>query len=205
MAAINTLIFDLGGVLVDWNVRYLYRKIFDEEERMEWFLKNITPYSWNLEQDKGRSFADGTAELLEKHPEWEAEIKAYYGRYTEQFDGAIDETVSMLKDLVDEGKYRLLALTNWPAESFDWARQSYPFLSWFEGIVVSGVEGVIKPDPEIYQLLFERYHVDPATAIFMDDNVKNVEGGKAVGLQSILVESPAQLRHDLFQALGREV
>lgn len=204
MQQIDTLIFDLGGVLVDWNVRYLYRKIFDDEEKMEWFLTNITPYSWNLEQDKGRSFADGTAALLEKHPEWKDEIEAYYGRYTEQFDGAIDENVAMFKDFVDEGKYRLLALTNWPAESFEWARENWEFLSWFEGIVVSGVEGVIKPDPEIYQLLFRRYDVDPSRAIFMDDNEKNVKGGEAVGLKSILVQSPAQLKRDLCDALGRD-
>ena len=190
---------------MDWNVRYLYKKIFDDSEKMEWFLANITPYSWNLEQDRGRSFADATAELVAKHPDWKDEVEAYYGRYTEQFDGAIDETVAMLKSFVDEGKYRLLALTNWPAESFGWARKTYPFLSWFEGIVVSGVEGVVKPEPEIYQILFDRYGVDPSQAVFMDDNEKNVAGSEAVGLKAIYVQSPAQLKADLFALLGRSL
>lgn len=203
MAMIDTLIFDLGGVLVDWNIRYLYRKIFDDEEKMEWFLTNITPYSWNLEQDRGRSFAAGTAELLAKYPEWKLEIEAYYGRYTEQFDGAIDENVAMLKDFVDEGKYRLLALTNWPAESFQWARETYPFMSWFEGILVSGEEGIIKPDPEIYELLFKRFDVDRTKAIFMDDNEKNVKGSEAVGLKAIHVQSHQQFKQELFLALGK--
>jgi len=203
MAKIDTLIFDLGGVLVDWNIRYLYRKIFDEEDKMEWFLRHITPYSWNLEQDKGRSFAEGTRALVARHPEWKDEIEAYYGRYTEQFDGAIEENVELLKALAREGKYRLLALTNWPAESFEWAKNTYEFLEIFEGIVVSGIEGVIKPDPQIYHILFERYGVDPAHALFMDDNEKNVEGGKAVGLHAIHVKSPRQLRQDLYSILEK--
>jgi len=203
MNKIDTLIFDLGGVLVDWNVRYLYRKIFSDEEKMEWFLTNITPYSWNLEQDKGRSFADATQELLDKHPDWKAEVEAYYGRYTEQFDGAIDETVALLDSFVKSKEYRLLALTNWPAESWQWAQDTYPFLDWFEGIVVSGYEQVVKPDAEIYHILFDRFQVRPENAVFMDDNLSNVNGAKAVGLNAIHVTSPSQLKSDLFQMLGK--
>ena len=112
--------------------------------------------------------------------------------------------MELLKSFVESKEYRLLALTNWPAESWQWAQDTYPFMSWFEGIVVSGYEGVVKPDAQIYHILFDRYKVDPAKAVFMDDNKKNVEGAKAVGLHAIHVQSPDQLKSDLFNLLGKE-
>ena len=197
MSHIDTVIFDLGGVLIDWNPRYLYRKLFKTEEEVSWFLENICTSAWNIEQDGGRSFADATELLVEKHPEWEAPIRAYYGRFTESFNGAIDETVEILDHLKNRTDYRLYALTNWSAESWPYALETFPFLHWFEGVVVSGVEKTRKPFHDIYQIVFDRYQVEPTRSIFIDDNFDNVEASKQLGVHGIHFKSPSQLREDL--------
>jgi 2-haloacid dehalogenase len=193
----DTIIFDLGGVLIDWNPRYLFRKIFKTEEEITWFLENVCTNEWNDEQDAGRTFAEATEVLVKKHPDWELPIRAYYGRWEETLSGAIQETVDILKHVKDSRQHRLYALTNWAAESFPVAMQKFEFLNWFEGIVVSGEEKTRKPFPEFYQILFTRYNVDPARTLFIDDNIKNIAGGKAVGLHTIHFQSPAQLKTEL--------
>lgn len=194
---IETIIFDLGAVLIDWNPRHLYRKIFKTEEEITWFLENICTSEWNDNQDAGRSFAEATEELIAKHPEWEAPVRAWYDRWQETIQGPIHETVEILKTIKDSNRYRLYALTNWSAETFPWALSTFDFLHWFEGIVVSGVEKMRKPQPEFYQILFDRYDVDPNTSLFIDDNIKNIRAGKEVGLTTIHFESSDQLRKDL--------
>ena len=194
---IDTIIFDLGGVLVDWNPRYLYRKIFKTEEEITWFLQNICTPEWNDQQDAGRSFDEATELLVKEFPQHEEAIRAWYGRWEETIQGSIPETVEILRHIRESKKFRLYALTNWSAETFPWALKTFDFLHWFEGIVVSGVEKTRKPFPEFYHILFDRYKVDPAGAIFIDDNVKNVEGGNNVGLHTIHFQSPAQLREEL--------
>lgn len=197
MQKFDTIIFDLGGVLIDWNPRYLYRKIFKTEEEITWFLENICTLEWNDHQDAGRTFAEATDELLAKHPEWEVPIRAWYGRWEETLSGPIHDTVSILKSIKEKGEHRLLALTNWSAESFPIAKQKFEFLDWFEGVVVSGVEKTRKPFPEFYHVLFDRYQVDPSKAIFIDDNIKNVHGGREVGLHVIHFQNPQQLRSEI--------
>lgn len=194
---INTVIFDLGGVLIDWNPRYLYRKIFKTEEEITWFLENICTSAWNDEQDAGRSFEEATADLIRKHPEYREPIAAWYERWQETIAGPIQGTVDILKQVKDSGKFRLYALTNWSAETFPWAMSNFDFLHWFEGIVVSGVEKCRKPLPEFFHILFDRYNVNPQEAIFIDDNLKNIEGAKALGLHTIVFKSPEQLHADL--------
>ena len=194
---INTVIFDLGGVLIDWNPRYLYRKIFKTEEEITWFLENICTSDWNDEQDAGRSFEEATRELTEKYPGYKEPIEAWYARWHETIAGPIDGTVKILKEIRDSRSYRLYALTNWSAETFPWAMQNFDFLHWFEGIVVSGVEKSRKPLPEFFQILFDRYNVNPSESIFIDDNLKNVEGAKALGLNTITFQDPDQLLKDL--------
>jgi 2-haloacid dehalogenase len=201
MPQIDTIIFDLGGVLIDWNPRYLYRKIFKTEEEVTWFLDNICTSAWNVEQDGGRSFAEATELLVAKHPEWEEPIRAYYGRFTESFNGAIQETVEILDHLKNKTDHRLYALTNWSAESWPYALDTFPFLHWFEGVVVSGVEKTRKPYHDIYQIVFDRYKVDPKKAIFIDDNHDNVMASKELGVTGIHFKSSPQLREDL-QKLG---
>lgn len=195
---IDTIIFDLGGVLIDWNPRYLYRKIFNTEEEITWFFENICTLAWNDEQDAGRSFEDATNDLLAKHsPAWEVPIRAWYGRWQETINGPLHGTVDILKQFRERKEHRLYALTNWSAESFPWALDNFEFLHWFEGIVVSGVEKTRKPFPEFYKILFDRYAIDPTRALFIDDNVKNIVGANAVGLHTIHFQSPEQLNEEL--------
>jgi 2-haloacid dehalogenase len=197
MTAVDTIIFDLGGVLIDWNPRYLYRKIFKTEEEITWFFENICTPAWNDEQDAGRSFEEATEELVLKYPEHEVAVRAWYGRWQETIEGSLPDTVAILQQLKEQKNYGLYALTNWSAETFPWALENFDFLHWFEGIVVSGTEKTRKPFPEIYQILFNRYNVDPARAVFIDDNIKNVLGARAVGMRAIHFQSSAQLRQEL--------
>ena len=196
---INTIIFDLGGVLIDWNPRYLYRKIFSTEEEINWFLENVCTPEWNDHQDAGRSFEEATNELIAKFPDHESAIRAWYGRWQETIGGRIHETVELLEEIKASKKYKLYALTNWSAETFPWALANFDFLHWFDGIVVSGVEKCRKPFPEFYQILFNRYQINPAQAIFIDDNIKNVEGALKVGLPTIHFQSAAQTKRELVK------
>lgn len=195
---IDTIIFDLGAVLIDWNPRYLYRKIFKTEEEITWFLDNICTHDWNEKQDAGRSFEEATEELLEKFPEHELPIRAWYGRWQETMNGPIQGTVDIFKQLRDLKKYRFYALTNWSDETFPWALEKFYFLHWFDGIVVSGHEKTRKPFPEFFQILFDRHEVKPENSLFIDDNKRNIEGGLAVGLPGILFQSPEQLKAELI-------
>lgn len=197
MNKVDTIIFDLGAVLIDWNPRYLYRKIYKTEEEIDWFLENICTHDWNEKQDAGRSFEEATDELLKKHPEHEVAIRAWYGRWKETMNGPIHESVEIFKALKDSGRYKIYALTNWSAETFPWALEKFDFLQWFDGIVVSGHEKTRKPFPEFFQILFDRHQVNPTNALFIDDNLRNIEGGRALGLPGIHFISPAQLKEDL--------
>lgn len=196
---VDTIIFDLGAVLIDWNPRYLYRKIFKTEEEIDWFLENICTHDWNEKQDAGRPFEEATEELVLTHPQHEEAIRAWYGRWKETMNGPISESVDIFKELKESRHYKIYALTNWSAETFPWALEKFDFLHWFDGIVVSGIEKTRKPFPEFFQILFDRHNVNPATALFIDDNLRNIEGGKAVGLPGIHFVSPAQLREDLIR------
>jgi 2-haloacid dehalogenase len=196
---IETIIFDLGNVLIGWDPRHLYRKIFKDEDQITWFLDNICTSEWNDQQDAGRTFDEGIRELVQKHPEWEEPIRAWGSRWQETISGAIPETVEILRQIRDSKKYRLYALTNWSAETFPWALDNFEFLHWFEGIVVSGHEKTRKPYPDFFNILFTRYQVDPSRAVFIDDNAKNIKGGSEVGLHTIHFQSPQMLRQQLTQ------
>jgi 2-haloacid dehalogenase len=194
---IDTIIFDLGGVLIDWNPHYLFDKIFDDEHRKTHFFQHICTPDWNEEQDAGRPIAVATETLVAQHPEWEQEIRAYYGRWWEMIGGPVHDTVEILKALKTAGKHRLYALTNWSGELFPFALNAFEFLHWFEGIVVSGVEKTRKPFPEFYHILFERYGIVPERALFIDDNYRNVESARGLGLVCIHFQSPDQLKQEL--------
>ena len=193
----KTIIFDLGAVLIDWNPRYLYRKIFQDEDKMEWFLANICTPDWNEEQDAGRSFREATNLLISLHPEWEKEIMAFWHRWEEMLAGPITGTVDILKGLKSSNKYQLLALTNWSAETFPVAQKKYEFLGWFEGIVMSGEEKTRKPFREFYEIMINRYRLDPKHCLFIDDNLRNIEGAAVLGIPGIHFSDPIQLRSGL--------
>ena len=196
--SIDTIIFDLGGVLIDWNPRYVYRTIFKTEKETEWFLENITTPDWNENQDAGYPIANATEELVAKHPEWENEIRAYYGRWTEMLGGPIHETVDIFKKLKEDTNLKLYALTNWSAELFPIALQRYEFLHWFDGRVVSGEEKTRKPFPEIYQRLLKRFNVDSLKTILIDDSLRNIKSAELIGIDGIQFLSPKQLFEDLL-------
>jgi len=198
---ITAVVFDLGGVLIDWNPRYLYRKLLpDDPERIEWFLDNVCNDAWNLEQDAGRPFADAVALLCGSHPEHEALIRAYDARWEEMLKGPIPESVAILDEL-RRARRRLYALTNWSAEKFPVARQRFDFLGWFDDIVVSGEIGLRKPHPEIFHHLLERIALPASRTFFVDDSRHNIEAARALGLDAVLFTTPAALRADL-QARG---
>jgi 2-haloacid dehalogenase len=194
---IHTIIFDLGGVLIDWNPDYVFRQRIPDEARRRFFYENICTHDWNIEQDAGRSIAEATEMLVAQWPDWEADIRAFYGQWEEMLGGPIHDTVDILRQLRDDKKVRLLALTNWSAETFPVALARYEFLHWFEGIVVSGTEKTRKPFADIYEILLRRYDVDARGSVFIDDNLANVEAAKALGIDGIQFHSAAQLREAL--------
>lgn len=200
---IDAVIFDLGGVLIDWNPRHLYRKLFDDEAAMETFLGEICAPAWNLEQDRGRPWAAAIAELSAQHPDQAELIAAYRARWPEMLNGPIAGTVAILEELDGAGT-ALFALTNWSAETYPHAEQIYGFLGRFRAVVVSGRIGLIKPDAAIYRHAIARFGVAPERTLFVDDSAKNVAGAAAVGLRAIRFTTPEALRRDLA-ALGLPV
>ena len=187
------IVFDLGGVLIDWNPRHLYRKLFDDEARMEWFLAEVCHTAWNEEQDRGRAFAVAVEEAAARHPEHRPLIAAYFERWDEMMAGPIEGAVAILEELENAG-HELHALTNWSAETFPFARDRFAFLERFESILVSADVGLIKPDPRIFELLLARIGRAPAECVYIDDNPKNVAAAAALGLDAIAFEGADQLR-----------
>lgn len=200
MSQINTIIFDLGGVLVDWNPDYVFHETyFESPEQRKYFFENICTSDWNEEQDAGRSYVEATQELVAKFPEWESQIRDYYGRWSDMLKAPIPATVEILKKLKESGKYKIYALTNWHAGLFDIALTRYGFLHWFDGRVVSGEEMTRKPFPEFYHRLLTRYEVKPEDAIFIDDNSRNVKAAEELGIKSIHFTGAADLENKLIE------
>ena len=198
-SSISTIVFDLGGVMIGWDPRNLYRKLFDDKDEMEYFLSEICNSEWNHQQDAGRNFEDGIAELVAQYPNYTAQIHAYQDRWVETLGEVKTDVVALQQALIRNPNYRVLALTNWSHETFPIAQGLFPFLADFEGILVSGVEKLAKPDLAIYELLISRYNLVPAETLFIDDSLKNVQGAVAAGLQAIHFLSPAQLRAELTE------
>lgn len=200
MSQINTIIFDLGNVLISWDpARVFDEHYFESEEKRKQFFTEICTMDWNERQDEGRSIVDATMELIDRYPEWESSIRDYYGRWTEMLGGPIKETVELFRQLKASGKYKIYALTNWQAGLFDIALVRYDFLHWFDGRVVSGEEKTRKPFPEFYHRLLDRYEVNPKEALFIDDSLRNIKAADAIGLHTIHFETAEQLASDLRQ------
>ncbi len=193
----DTILFDLGAVLVDWNPRYLYRAHFNGDEKaMEHFLAEIAPSWWNLEIDAGKTFDQAVAERIAVHPDHAAMIALWRDGWEKMLRDEIAGSVAILGELRKKG-HRLHALTNWSAETFPIARRRFEFLKWFGDIVVSGEVGLAKPDPRIFALTIERCRLQPARTVFIDDSLRNVEAGKNAGLHALHFRDPEQLRADL--------
>jgi len=200
MSTITAVVFDLGGVLIDWDPRYLFRKLMAEEE-IEAFLGEIGFREWNHAQDAGGSWDAAVEELADRHPYRRDLIAAYPDRFAETLGGPIEGSVELLDELHRSGTTRLLALTNWSSSTFPHALATFDFLDRFEGIVVSGVEGVAKPDPALFRILLDRHGLVPDETVFVDDAPVNIAAAQALGLVALQFTEPEQLRAD-FSRLG---
>jgi 2-haloacid dehalogenase len=200
MPAPSVVVFDIGNVLLDWDPRHLYRKVFDDPGRMERFLAEVCTPAWNLEQDRGRLFRDAVAELVAAHPDLAAEIRAFDERWLETVSGPVPGSVELLGDLQGAG-VPTYAITNFSAEKFADARRVWPFLQSFIDVVVSGDHRVVKPDPAIYRLLLDGHGLAAQACVFIDDSEKNVAGARAVGMHALHFTGAERLRADL-RALG---
>ena len=182
---IKNIIFDYGGVLLDWNPHYLYDPYFGNVEKAEWFLNSICTYEWNAQHDNGKPIAEGTAELIAKHPEWEKEIRLYYDDFMKMMGGQIPGMEELVKGLKVNG-YRVFGLSNWSVETFALVRPVYPVLNLMEDMVISGVEKVMKPDHRIFELALNRFGIKAEETIFLDDNPANVQAACELGIKGIL-------------------
>ena len=193
----SVAIFDLGGVLLEWNPRHLYRKVFaGDEKAMEHFLATVCTVEWNEAQDAGRRFAEATEALMPLHADKRALIEAWSARFDEMVPCAIDGTVAILSEIRDRG-VPIYAISNWSSETFPPMRQRFEFLTWFRDIVISGDERVIKPDPRIFSALLTRNAIAPESAVFIDDDPRNAAAASALGIHGIHFRGPDELRRDL--------
>jgi 2-haloacid dehalogenase len=197
--SIVAVIFDIGGVLLDWNPRYLYRKLMDDEAEMEHFLSEVCTMQWHEANDLGVPFEVTCAQLAEQYPQYTELIWAWGQRTEEMIGGPIEGTVEILRELKDRG-VRLYALTNMETHTYPVRRERFDFLRWFEGTVVSSDEGIVKPDPRIFELLLERYALNAGSTLLIDDNLRNVEAAEALGMPTVHFQSPEALREALEQA-----
>ncbi len=198
MKKIDSIIFDLGGVLIDWNPEYVYLDVFKgDRQKMQWFFDNICTHDWNENQDAGYPMEKATEERVALFPEHEELIRMFYGRWDDMLGESISETVDILERLIKSSNYKIVALTNWSHETFPKALKKFDFLQWFEGIVVSGEERTRKPFKEIYEITLNRFQLNPTKSIFIDDNLRNVEAAKDCGINGIHFNSPIELIHQL--------
>lgn len=193
---IKNIIFDYGGVLLDWNPHYLYDPYFGDKEKAEWFLTNICTYEWNAQHDGGRRVAEGTAELVAEHPEWKKEIEMYYGEFMQMMGGQIEGMEDCVKQLKDKG-YHIFGLSNWSEETFALVRHVYPVLDLMEGMVISGIEKVMKPNHRIFEIALERFGIMADETVFVDDNPNNVKAACEVGIHGVLFSSRTQIENEL--------
>lgn len=195
---IDTIIWDLGGVLIDWKTTYVYDEhYFDSIEKRTQFFETVCTNDWNENQDAGYSIEQATAEKIAEFPQWESAIRDFYGRWEDMLRGPIHETVDIFRDLHTSGRYKFYALTNWSAETFPIALARFDFLHWFDGRIVSGEEKTRKPFPKFYQILFDRYQIVPERSLFIDDNLRNVQAAEALNIPSIHFQDAVQLRGEL--------
>ena len=192
----TTVVFDLGGVLIDWDPRYAYRQLGGTEAEIEHFLAEVATSDWNHQFDAGRPFAEGIAERKARFPEHAEWLDAWWSKWPDMLGGPVDGTVDVLAELREVG-VPLYALTNWSAETFPMARERFDFLGWFRGIVVSGEVEKAKPDADIFGHLTDDFGIDPADAVFIDDSLPNVETARRLGFHGVHFTSPGNLRQQL--------
>ncbi|HPB53156.1 MAG TPA: HAD family phosphatase [Saprospiraceae bacterium] len=194
---IDTIVFDLGGVLIDWNPMYVYKDYFPSKEDEQYFFEKVATFEWNEEQDAGKPLIQATEERIRLFPEWEQPLRDFYGRWEEMLKGPIRDTVEIFRSLKETQAYRFYALSNWSAENFHVALDRFEFLHWFDGRLISGEEKMAKPNPAFFKLLETRYDVIPQNTVYIDDNFRNYKAAEALGFLAIHFISPEQLKGDL--------
>jgi len=194
--AIKNIVFDFGGVLIDWNPIYLYQDIFTDTSEMDFFLKEICSPDWNLKQDEGHSLAEATKELQLLHPKYAKEIELFYKDWIKMIGGDIPENSRLIDSL--KSKYRLFGLSNWSAETFPLIFDRYPFFQDLEGIVLSGLEKIIKPDKGLYEILLNRYSLQANECLFIDDNRNNILAAKELGFHTLHLSEGVRLEAELI-------
>ena len=198
---IRNIIFDFGAVLLDWSPEHLFKPYFNDGEKMRHFLTEVCPYSWNATVDAGKSTEDATAERVALFPEWEKEIRMYYGQWEKMMNGEIPGMREVVESLKKKG-YGVYGLSNWSAETFvPFVRDKYPVLKLLDGYVVSGFEKVKKPDPRLYHILLDRYGLKADECLFIDDSPDNIAAGEALGIRGIVFSSPMELKERLAEVL----
>jgi 2-haloacid dehalogenase len=197
------VVFDLGNVLIRWDPRILYRKLIADEDEVERFLAEVCTPEWNAAQDRGRPWDEGIAEAVAAHPHHEPLIRAFYERWDEMCPGPVEGTADIVAEL-RAAAVPLFALSNWSAETFHRVRQQYAVLDWFDGMVISGEEYLVKPEPEIYDVLLRRFGLVAGRTVFIDDAAHNIDAAVACGMVGVPFTDAARLRRDLA-ALGLPV
>jgi 2-haloacid dehalogenase len=195
-SAIDAVVFDLGGVLIDWDPRYLYRTLFDDPDAMEVFLRDVCSPAWISVVDAGRPFAEAVEELSKSRPDERALIEAFHVRWSETLGDAIEGTVRIVEDLRGGG-VPLYALSNWSSETFPIAKERYPFLRLFDGILISGDAGYSKPARQIFEAFAERFGLEAGRCVFIDDREDNVSAAQGLGFDAVLFTSSDELRREL--------
>lgn len=199
---VKDVVFDFGGVLMDWDPRYLYRTYFKDEEQMEYFLSHICTDAWNAEQDRGRTFDEGISLLLRQYPQYAEPIRMYKDRWESMLKGEFPRSVELLRRLKEQG-YGIYGLTNWSAETIPIAFAKYDFFKLFDGIVVSGEEKLIKPDLKIYRILLDRYNLIAENTLFIDDSPANIEAARQLGFQTILFDNIENVTSKVVALTGK--
>lgn len=192
----KTIVFDIGGVLIDWNPRYLYQQIFSDSAEMDYFLREVCSPEWNAQTDVDKSFLDAIDELVPRFPHYEEQIRVYFPRWEEMIKGEFSGTVKILRELKDAG-YPVAALSNWSSETFPRIKGQYEFLSWFEPLVISGYIGYKKPDPEPFQILLNEMNLGAGECVFIDDMEENIQEAQRQGFEVIHFISSDQLADEL--------
>lgn len=198
---IKNIIFDFGAVLVDWNPHYLFDKYFKTIEESTWFIKNVCTSEWNAEMDCGKSFAQAVKERTAMFPDYAEPLKLYETNWMDTMGEEMPGMYDLIKSLKENGFPVIYGLTNWSAETFPEVKKKYRIFSLIDKMVVSGEVKMLKPNPEIYKALLNKFNLKAEESLFIDDNIKNVEGAKNVGMNALRFENASKLRQDLNNLL----
>ena len=196
---IKNILFDLGGVLVDWDPMNVYKSVFEDEEKARWFLDHVCTMDWNDQQDGGRRIAEGVAIKIQEFPEYQKEIELYYEKWHEMFLGIFENAVDIQQKLIANPNFKVYALTNWCAEKWELALELFPFFKDFDGVVVSGEVKMRKPHDDIYHHTFTTFNIQPEETVYIDDNPANIVAGKRNKLHSIHCVDPNKLSEELLK------